>query len=141
MVGELDDLHEPAFLVGARHDEPGLLQRRPEVVVHLVPVPMSLVHNRLAVRLARASALREFDCLGPKAHGPPKILDLLLLRQQVDHRVWRLRIHLRRVRTLESHHVPRELRDCDVHPEADTEVRDALLARDPAGGDLALPTA
>src|SRR5206468_318672 len=33
------------------------------------------------------------------------------------------------------------LRDGDVHPEADAEVRDAALARDPAGEDLALPAA
>ena len=37
--------------------------------------------------------------------------------------------------------MPRELRDGDVHPEADPEVRDLALARNPAGKDLALPAA
>ncbi len=35
----------------------------------------------------------------------------------------------------------RELGDGDVHAEADAEVRDAVLARDPAREDLALPAA
>ena len=35
----------------------------------------------------------------------------------------------------------RELRDGDVHAEADAEVRDAVLARDAAGEDLPLPAA
>jgi hypothetical protein len=34
-----------------------------------------------------------------------------------------------------------ELRDRDVHPEADPEVRDAPLAGDAAGEDLSLPAA
>ncbi len=37
--------------------------------------------------------------------------------------------------------MPRELGDRDVHAEADAEVRDAPLARDPAGEDLPLPAA
>ena len=39
------------------------------------------------------------------------------------------------------HDVARELRDGDVHAEADAEVRDPALARDAAGEDLALPAA
>ena len=35
--------------------------------------------------------------------------------------------------------MPRELRDGDVHAEADAEVRDAALSRDAAGEDLPLP--
>ena len=50
-------------------------------------------------------------------------------------------IHLRRVRPVEPDDVARELRDRDVHPEADPEVRDLALARDAAGEDLPLPPA
>ena len=39
------------------------------------------------------------------------------------------------------HDVARELRDGDVHAEADAEVRDRVLARDAAGEDLPLPAA
>ena len=42
---------------------------------------------------------------------------------------------------VEAADVARELRDGDVHPEADAEVRDRVLARDAAGEDLPLPAA
>src|SRR5919109_933882 len=79
VVGQLDDLDEAPFLVRPGDDEPGLFQRGPEVVVHLVPMAVSLVHNRLAVRLARARAVRELDGLRAEPHRPAEILDLLLL--------------------------------------------------------------
>ena len=84
---------------------------------------------------------RDLDRLGAEAHRAAEVLDLLLLREQVDHRVRRLGVHLRRVRAVEPDHVARELRDGDVHAEADAEVRDRVLAGDPAGEDLPLPAA
>src|SRR5439155_27216542 len=110
-----------------------------EVVVHLVPVPMALVHDRLAVALADPRPLGELDRLRAEAHRPAEILDLLLLREQVDYGVRSLGVHLGRVGAGEADDVPRELRDRHVHAEADPEVRDALLASDAAGEDLALP--
>ena len=112
-----------------------------ELVVDLVAVAVALVDRRLAVDLARARPLAELDRLRAEPHRAAEVLDLLLLGQQVDHRVRRLGIHLGRVRALEAADVARELRDGDVHAEADAEVRDPLLARDPAGEDLALPAA
>ena len=53
----------------------------------------------------------------------------------------RFGIHLGRVRALETEHVTGELRDGDVHPQADAEVRDLLLPGDPARQQLALPPA
>ncbi len=50
-------------------------------------------------------------------------------------------IHLRRVGAVQPDDVPGELRDRDVHPEADAEVRDPALAGHAAGRDLALPPA
>ena len=50
-------------------------------------------------------------------------------------------IHLGRVRAVEAADVARELRDGDVHAEADAEVRDPVLARDAAGEDLPFPAA
>ena len=141
MVGQLDDLDEPPLLERAGDDEPVRDELFAVLVVHLVAVPVALVDRRLAVDLARARLLAELDGLRPEPHRAAEVLDLLLLGQQVDHRVRRLGIHLRRVRALEPAHVPRELGDGDVHAEADAEVRDALLAGDAAGEDLALPAA
>ena len=139
MLGQLDDLDEPAFLEGARDDEPVLDELVAELVVDLVAVPMALVNRRLAVDLAGASPLAELDRLGAEPHRAAEILDLLLLGQQIDDRVRRLRIHLRRVGAFETAHVARELRHGDVHAEADPQVRDALLTRHLAGEDLAFP--
>ena len=141
MIGQLDDLDEPALLERARDDEARVDERGPVVVVDLVAVPVPLVDHRLAVGLVRARAVDELDRLRAEAHRAAEILDLLLLGQQVDHRIRRLGIHLGRVRALEPDDVARELRDGDVHAEADAEVRDAALARDAAGEDLALPAA
>ena len=82
---------------------------------------------------------RELDRLRAEAHRPAELLDLLLLGQQVDDGIGRLRVHLGRVRPVEPDDVARELRHRDVHPEADAEVRDPALAGDTAGEDLPLP--
>ena len=95
--------------------------------------------DRVAVRVTCACAVGDLDRLRAEAHRPSEILDLLLLGQEVDHGMRRLRIHLGRVRAVETEHVARVLGDDDVHPEAEAEVRDAPLTRDPAGENLALP--
>ena len=112
-----------------------------QLVVDLVAVPVPLVDDGLAVRLARARPLLELDRLRAEAHRAAEILDLLLLGEQVDHGERRLRIHLGRVGAVHPADVTRELGDGDVHAEADAEVRDLLLARDAAGEDLPLPAA
>src|SRR5215208_4309122 len=119
-------------------DEP-LVDKLPAVgVVDLVAMAVALGDDGLVVvDLARPRPRRELDRLRAEPHRPAEVLDLLLLREQVDHRVRRLGIHLRRVRALEPADVARELRYGDVHPEADAEVRDPLLARDAASEDLA----
>src|SRR5581483_6183319 len=141
VVRQLDDLDEPALLERPGDDEPVVDELLAVVVVHLVAVPVPLVDHRLPVGLVRARAVGDLDRLRPEAHRASQVFDFLLLGEQVDHRERRLRIHLGRVRALEPDDVTRELRDGDVHPEADAEVRDAVLARDAAGEDLPLPAA
>ena len=102
---------------------------------------MSLVDDRLTVDLARARVLGDLDRLRAEPHRAAEILDLLLLRQQVDYGVVRLGIHLGRVRAIEAEHVTGELGDRDVHAEADTQVRDLALAGNAAGQDLPFPAA
>src|SRR5207249_10822812 len=101
MVGQLDDLDETPLVDGARDDEPRLHEPRPEMVVDLVAVAVTLVEDRLAVRPARTRLLRDLDRLRAEAHRAAEILDLLLLGEEVDHRVRGLRVHLRRVRAFE----------------------------------------
>src|SRR5918992_164046 len=111
------------------------------MVVHLIPMAVPLVNDRLAVALSRPRPIGELDGLRAEAHRAAEVLDLLLLGEQVDDGIRRLRIHLGRVRTGEADDVPRELRHGDMHAEADPEIWNALLARDSGGEDLALPAA
>src|SRR5262249_22073269 len=141
MVGQLDDLHEPPLLERAAYDEARLHEPRPIVVVDLLSVPVPLVDDGLTVGLRDARSPRPLPRVAAGPLRAAGILDLLLLRQQVDDRVWRLRVHVGRVRPLEPDHVARELRDRDVHSEADAEVRNPVLPRDAAGEDLAFPAA
>ena len=141
VIGQLDDLDEAALLERPGDDEPGGDQLVAVLVVHLVAVPVALVDDGLVVDVAGPRALGELDRLRAEPHRAAEILDLLLLREQVDHRVRRLGVHLGRVGAVEAGDVARELGDGDVHAEADAEVRDPALARDLAGEDLPLPAA
>ena len=67
--------------------------------------------------------------------------DFLLFGQQVDHRVGRLGIELGGVGAVHAGDVTGELDHRDLHPEADPEVGDPLLAGDLGGADLALDAA
>ena len=87
MVGELDDLDQPALLEGAADHEPGVGEQLAVGVVDLVAVAVALGDHRLAVDLARARAVEQLDRLRAEPHRAAEILDLLLLGQQVDHRV------------------------------------------------------
>ena len=64
-----------------------------------------------------------------------------LLGHQVDDRVGRARVELRRVRAAQSGHVARELDHRHLHPQADAEERHALFARVADGVHLALDAA
>src|SRR3954471_5960872 len=141
MVGQLDDLDEPAALERPADDEPRGGEPLAVEVVHLVAVAVALEDDPLAVQLTCARVLGELDSLGAEPHRPAEILDPLLLGQQVDDGERRLRVHLRRVRSVEPDEVPRELGDGDEHAEPEPEIRDALLAPNTAREDLPLPAA
>src|SRR6266550_5422504 len=102
---------------------------------------MALVDDGLAVGGVGPRPLDEVDRVGAETHRPAQVFDLLLLGQKVDDRVGRLGVHLRRVGPLETNDIAGELGNSDVHTEANAEIRDPALARDPARRDLPLPTA
>src|SRR5437763_12112228 len=142
VVRQLDDLDQAPLLEGAADDEAGVDEPLAVGVVDLVTVPVAFGDHRLAaVDVTRPGAVDELDRLRPQAHRAAEILDVLLLGQEVDHRVRRLGIHLGRVGAVEVADVTRELGDGDVHAEADAEIGDRLLARDAAGAELPFPAA
>ena len=69
---------------------------------------------------------------------PPRSSHPLLLGEEIDDGIRRLRIELARVRAVEPTHAAREFDDRDLHAEADPQVRNLSLPRDLHGEDLAL---
>ena len=144
---ELDHLDEALVGRGARNPQslPGAPDRVREAlaeeVVDLVAVTVALVDDGLSVQLARRRPGVELDRVRAEAHRPPEVRDLLLLGQQVDHRIGRLDVELGRVGALHVRHVAGELGHRDLHPEADPEVRDPVTAGIAGSGDLALDPA
>src|SRR4029079_2175327 len=87
VIGQLDDLDETALLERPRDDEPVLDELVAVLVVDLVTVAVPLVDHRLVVDVPRARSVRQLDRLRTEAHRATELLDLLLLREQVDHGV------------------------------------------------------
>ena len=82
-----------------------------------------------AVRARGHAALVDHDRVEAEAHRAPLVPDVALLGQEVDHVVGGRGIELRRVGAREPADVARVLDHRALHPEADPEVRDLLLAR------------
>ena len=72
---------------------------------------------------------------------PPLSLDALLLLEQADHGVRRLRVVLGRVDGVGAEHGAGRFDDHGVHAVAEAQVRDVVLARVLGRGDLALEAA
>src|SRR3954451_15562993 len=70
VVGQLDDLDEPALLERPADDETRVDELIAEEVVHLVAVPMALEDHRFAVELAGARPVADLDRLRAETHRP-----------------------------------------------------------------------
>jgi len=128
MAGQLDDLDEAPVGRQAREHEPAPREDLVVHGVHLEPVPVTLVHDGLAVGGGGDRSRHEVTGLGAQAHRAAEVRHVLLLGQQVDDRVDGGRVELGGVRALKAAHVARELDDGALQPQADPEERHALLA-------------
>ena len=141
VVRDLDELDQPVVGRQAAEHEAVLLELRAVPVVELEAVPVALVDDRLAVDLAHRRALQQLGRIGTETHRAALVLDVVLVGHQVDDRVGAARLELRRVGVLETDDVASELDAGGLQPEAQTEVRDLVLARHLRGLDLALDPA
>ena len=87
--------------------------------VHLPAMAMAFLDDRPAVGLGRPRARHEVAGLGAQPHGRAQVGHVLLLGQQVDHRVRRRRVELARVRALEPADVAGELDHRALQTQAD----------------------
>ena len=68
VVFHLDNLHEVALRIDARHDEPGVFEPFAVRIVKFKTVAVAFAHRFLPVGLARARALYKGAFVGAKAH-------------------------------------------------------------------------
>ena len=111
------------------------------VVVELEAMTVALVHHRLAVRLGGARPGSELARIHAEPHGAALLLDVALLGEQVDDRMRREGVELRRVRVRSVENLAGDIDDGALHSEAQPEVRDQLLPRVSRGEHLALDAA
>src|SRR5688572_25235204 len=151
VIGQLDHLAQSVLHGSAAYPEPGVLQPRQIVVVDLVTVTVALDDALLPVDAAHGGIGRQRAFLAAQAHGAAKVragvapLDaavaVLPFRDQRDHRVRGVGVEFRAVRAGEAGDGARVLDHRELHAQADTEVRDAVLPGVSDGPDLALHTA
>src|SRR3989304_4806176 len=96
--------------------------------VHLVAVPVALEHLVGSVEPRGRRARSDQDAVRAEAHGRTLLLDPLLLGQDVDDRVGRAGVELRRVRPFKREGVAAEFDRGDLESEADPEEGDLVLA-------------
>src|SRR5436190_5178142 len=95
MTLELDELDESAVRRDAAAAQPRRFHPRLEVGVQLVAMAVTLGDGRLAVRRMHLRPRLEDREARAEALGAALVRDIALIVHQVDHRVWRRRIHLR----------------------------------------------
>ena len=76
--------------------------------------------------------------MGAQPHAGAEVGDLLLLRQDVDHRIRGRRVELAGVCCLQPADVAGEFDHGALQPQADPQERDLLFPGEPDGLDLAL---
>src|ERR1700682_5129801 len=141
VVWDLDDLDQAPIGREAGELHPVSGQQLAVRVVELVPVPVPLEHALLSVRAWGERAALEHAGIAPEAHGAALFRDVALLREQVDHRVWREGVELGRIRVVGSEGSARELDDHALHAHAEPERGHLALAAEADRLHLALDAA
>src|SRR5579884_4073049 len=112
-----------------------------EIAVELVAVTMALADLRRAVGLRGEASFGQLARVRAQAHGAAQLIHALQLTQFVDHAMRRRGIELGGIGALHSADVARELDHHRLHAEANSEVRNLLLAREANGIDHAFDAA
>ena len=142
---QLDELCQVPVRRGARDMKPRGLQAMPVGVVHLEAVAVALRDLAGAVELRHERPLGQHGWVGAEPHRPAQVAapgDELALRvHRRDHRVRRLRLHLRRRGPLQAQQVARGLDDHALQPQAQPEHGDPVLPGPAQRPELALDPA
>ena len=85
----------------------------------------------LPIQSSRFRTLFQLAGIFSQAHGASQLHHILLLRHQIDHRVLGLGIKFHGIRIGIAKHMPRIFHHSQLHPQADAQKWDFLLARIP----------
>src|ERR1700682_163251 len=141
VVTQLDDFHQTVVGRCAREDHARLPHRLTVGVVELEAMPVSFVHDRLAIGLRRQRAGLQLAGVEAETHGAALIGDVALLGQEVDDRMAGEGVELGAVGVRVTELVAAELDDGAVHPEAETQVRRQRGPGESGRGNLPLDAA
>lgn len=128
MIGELNHLNEVTIRRDTRKHQACTLKSITVVVVDLeaMAVPLADVFRTVDLRCERTGL--ECARIRTKPHCRTLVLNVSLVRHDVDHEVRRIRVELGAVGVLKPAHVARVLDDSHLHPKTDAKERNVVLA-------------
>src|SRR3989442_659801 len=109
MVADLTDLHEAAIRRSAAGDEAELAELLPVDVVKLVAMAMPLPNVFHPISGVSLRTGDKAAGVGAQTHRPALAFDALLLRQEADHGMRRVRVELCRIHVVSAEGCPESL--------------------------------
>ena len=106
--------------------------------IEFVTVTVTLRNLFFAVNLVSERAFLDFSRPGAKAHGSAFVRHVFLLLEHRNHRVRRIRVELRTVRSLETADMTRKLNRRNLHSQTQTQKRSTGFARETDSFDFPL---
>src|SRR5262245_60610304 len=113
----------------ARNAQPARHQEFLVLAIELVAMPMPLADLGCSIGPAGEAALLQQTWPGAEPHRAAQLVDTLQFAELVNHTVRRTGIELARIRAVETAHVAGVFDHHGLHPQADAEIRDLVLAR------------
>src|SRR5919199_1486673 len=141
MIAQLDDLHQAAIRRMPGDDEATFLELAPVFIVELEAMAMAFEYEVASIGFRRTRARLQDAGVDAEAHRAAFVRNVELVGHEIDHRMFRRRIELRRIGILGAKLAARQIDTGALHPQAQAEVRDPVLAGITRGDNLALYTA
>ena len=137
VIRDLYHLYNVVIRRSAGEDHAPIQQVRAIIIVHLIAVAVALIDHRGAVQAIGLGLRIQGAGVLTQAHGAAHVRYILLLRQNVDHRVGGGRVDLCRVGVCHAQHIPGKFNNGNLHTQADPQVGYSVGAGVAAGVDFA----
>src|ERR1700733_6202303 len=141
VVRQLYHFYEFAVWRNATEGKPCFGQLISKVVVYFIPVSVALPDYRLAIDLGCLGAQFEIAGIATQSHRAAFQRDIMLIRHEIDHRIWSVRVEFCRMRFLHAGHVSCEIYNGDLHTKAQPKIRHSMSPGVGTSLNLAFDTA